>query len=95
MIIADTSETIGSRIPPSNTERLGLAGYEHMSDEVIADEATLKEWIFDKQKAEVIFALEGEREPDRESTFNRQIKVDNARMTMSTSLFSSSWITCK
>lgn len=66
-----------------------------MSEEVIADETTLKEWIFDKQKAAVIFALEGEREPGRESTFNCQIKVDNARMTMSTSLFSSSWITCR
>ena len=38
----------------------GLAEYEKMSDEVVADEKTLEEWIFDKQKAEVIFALEGE-----------------------------------
>ncbi len=35
-----------------------LAAYEKMSDEVTADEATLETWIFDKQKAEVIFALE-------------------------------------
>ena len=35
-----------------------LADYEKMSDEVVADEKTLEEWIFDKQKAEVIFALE-------------------------------------
>ncbi len=35
-----------------------LADYEKMSDEVVADEATLESWIFDKQKAEVIFALE-------------------------------------
>lgn len=35
----------------------GLAEYEKMSDEVVADEKTLEEWIFDKQKAEVIFAL--------------------------------------
>ena len=35
-----------------------LADYEKMLDEVIADEATLEEWIFDKQKAEVIFAVE-------------------------------------
>ena len=34
----------------------GLAEYEKMLDEVIADEATLEEWIFDRQKAEVIFA---------------------------------------
>ena len=27
-----------------------------MLDEVVADEATLEEWIFDKNKAEVIFA---------------------------------------
>lgn len=36
-----------------------LADYEKMLDEVVADEATLESWIFDKQKAEVIFALEG------------------------------------
>lgn len=39
-----------------------LAEYEHMLDEVIADEKILEEWIFDKQKAEVIFALEGGKE---------------------------------
>ncbi len=36
----------------------GIAEYEKMSNEVVADEATLEEWIFDKQKAEVIFALD-------------------------------------
>lgn len=35
-----------------------LADYEKMSDEVVADETTLEEWIFDKQKAEVIFAVQ-------------------------------------
>lgn len=35
-----------------------LADYEKMLDEVVADEKTLEEWIFDKQKAEVIFAVE-------------------------------------
>lgn len=35
-----------------------LAEYEHMLDEVVADEATLEEWLFDKRKAEVIFVLE-------------------------------------
>lgn len=39
-----------------------LADYEKMLDEVVADEITLEEWIFDKQKAEVIFAMEGEKE---------------------------------
>lgn len=39
-----------------------LARYEKMEDEVIADEALLEEWIFDKNKAEVIFALEGDKE---------------------------------
>lgn len=34
-----------------------LANYEKMLDQVIADEKTLEEWIFDKQKAEVIFAV--------------------------------------
>ena len=36
----------------------GLAEYEKMSDQVVADEALLHEWIFEKQKAEVIFAVE-------------------------------------
>lgn len=35
-----------------------LAAYEKMSDAVVADEATLEEWIFDKRGAEVIFAME-------------------------------------
>lgn len=39
-----------------------LASYEKMLSEVVADEATLKEWIFEKQKAEVIFALEDGKE---------------------------------
>ncbi len=39
-----------------------LAEYEKMSDEVVADEATLEEWIFDKGKAEVLLASAGGRE---------------------------------
>lgn len=35
-----------------------LAAYEKMSDEVVATEELLNEWIFEKQKAEVIFAVE-------------------------------------
>ena len=35
-----------------------LAKYEKMLDEVVATEELLKEWIFEKKKAEVIFALE-------------------------------------
>ena len=35
-----------------------LAAYEKMENEVVATEALLCEWIFDKQKAEVIFAVE-------------------------------------
>ena len=35
-----------------------LAEYEKLLDEVVADEATLEEWIFDQKKAEVIFAIE-------------------------------------
>ena len=38
-----------------------LAAYENMSEEVVASEAFLREWIFDKKKAEVILAqAEGE-----------------------------------
>lgn len=39
-----------------------LAAYEKMLDEVIATEELLEEWLFDKQKAEVVFALEDDRE---------------------------------
>ncbi len=35
-----------------------LAAYEKMSDEVTATEELLKEWLFKKEKAEVIFACE-------------------------------------
>ena len=39
-----------------------LAEYEKLLDEVVADEATLEEWIFDQKKAEVIFAMEKGKE---------------------------------
>ena len=39
-----------------------LAEYEKMLDQVVADEATLEMWIFDKEKAEVFFALEDGKE---------------------------------
>ena len=39
-----------------------LAAYEKMSDDVVATEELLREWIFEKQKAEVFFALEGDKE---------------------------------
>lgn len=39
-----------------------LADYEGLLDEVVADEATLEEWIFNCEKAEVIFAMEGDTE---------------------------------
>lgn len=39
-----------------------LAAYEGLLDEVTADEKTLEKWIFDKKKAEVIFALEAGKE---------------------------------
>lgn len=39
-----------------------LAEYEGLADEVVADEETLREWIFEKKKAEVIFALENGQE---------------------------------
>lgn len=35
-----------------------LAIYEKMLDEVVATEALLREWIFEKKKAEVLFVLE-------------------------------------
>ena len=39
-----------------------LAEYEKMLDEVVATEELLSEWLFEKNKAEVIFALEGDTE---------------------------------
>ncbi len=39
-----------------------LAIYEHMLDDVVADEKILEEWLFDKEKAEVIFAVEDGKE---------------------------------
>ncbi len=39
-----------------------LAEYEDMSADVVATEDLLREWIFEKKKAEVIFALEGDTE---------------------------------
>lgn len=39
-----------------------LADYEKMSDDVVATEELLEEWIFDKKKAEVIFACEDGKE---------------------------------
>lgn len=35
----------------------GLAEYEKLSDEVVATEELLREWIFEKGKAEVLFAV--------------------------------------
>ncbi len=39
-----------------------LAQYEKMEQEVVATEQLLEEWIFDKEKAEVLFAVTGGRE---------------------------------
>lgn len=39
-----------------------LARYEKLEKEVVATEALLEEWIFEKGKAEVIFAMEEEKE---------------------------------
>ena len=35
-----------------------LAEYEHMSDEVVATPSILEEWLFDKNKAEVLFCMD-------------------------------------
>ena len=39
-----------------------LAEYEHLAGEVVATEALLREWIFEKGRAEVIFAMAEGRE---------------------------------
>ena len=40
----------------------GLAEYERMADQVIATEDLLREWIFEKKKAEVLFVCEEGKE---------------------------------
>jgi len=40
----------------------GLAEYEHLADQVVADEETLRREIFDRKGAEVLFALENGKE---------------------------------
>ena len=39
-----------------------LAEYEKMADQVVATEELLRDWLFEKQAAKVIFAMEGEKE---------------------------------
>ena len=39
-----------------------LAAYEKLSDQVVATEPLLREWIFEKKKAEVLFPLENGEE---------------------------------
>lgn len=39
-----------------------LASYEKMLDQVVADEATLELWLFDKRSADVLFAMADGRE---------------------------------
>ena len=39
-----------------------LADYEKMADQVVATEDLLREWIFEKKKAEVLFVCEDGRE---------------------------------
>ena len=39
-----------------------LAAYEHMSNQVVATEELLREWIFEKRKAEVLFVCDGDHE---------------------------------
>ena len=43
-------------IPQILTYIKGLAEYEKMSDQVVATEELLQEWLFDKKKAEVLLA---------------------------------------
>ena len=37
-----------------------LAAYEHLENEVVATETLLEEWLFDREKAEVLIAREGD-----------------------------------
>ena len=39
-----------------------LAAYEQLEDQVVADEETLRRWIFEKKGAQVVFALADDTE---------------------------------
>ena len=58
-----TFRTAGRRDTPLILQFIReLAEYEGLLDEVVADEATLEEQLFDREKAEVLFALSGGQE---------------------------------
>ena len=52
-VFADRSDT-----PEILSFIKGLAEYEHMEQDVVADVPTLEHWLFDEKKAEVLFAAE-------------------------------------
>lgn len=62
------SETVCFRFADENDVKLilffikKLAKYEKMENEVVATEVLLKEWIFEKKKAEVVFITENGKE---------------------------------
>lgn len=45
----------------------GIAEYEHMENEVIATPELLREWLFEKKLAEVVFVLKGDSKCDKDS----------------------------
>lgn len=64
----ETKETLSFRFAGEEDTALilyfikALAEYEGMLDQVVATEELLKEWIFEKKKAEVLFAVADGRE---------------------------------
>ena len=72
MLAAEAKDEGGAKVAFRTVERKDvalilefireLADYEKMLNEVVATPELLEKWIFDERKAEVIFALEGERE---------------------------------
>ena len=62
-----------------------LADYEGMLDQVVADEKTLHTWIFEKEKAEVLFVLEGEQEELRDClhTFHPNLSLPLSERVLS------------
>ena len=52
-----------------------LAEYEGMLEEVVATEPLLREWIFEKKKAEVLFACED----GREDVYKRQVEYHRTK----------------
>ena len=60
-----------------------LADYEQMADQVVATEALLEYWLFEKQVAETLFVMEGKKEvgfaPQKMYNFSIAVKISKVK----------------